>query len=111
MLYVVLRNMRGLYLDLFEIMTTFRVRAATQNDVLGMAKVRVDTWKAAYNGIIPDDFLESMSYQTVAERWRDTYRRFNESLGGKVVREKTQEIGGKLIKDIGYGWEGIDALL
>ena len=176
-------------------MATFHVREATQNDVLGMAKVRVDTWRAAYKGIIPDDFLEGLDYQRVADRWRDTfwedrnpaiavfvaeneqaeivgiaicgpeqsqdafyqseiyvlyvlpqyqtqgigrklvdaciqhlvhklnlkslliwviaenpYRRFYESLGGKAVKEKTQEIGGKLIKEIGYGWEAIDAL-
>ena len=177
-------------------MATFHVREANQNDVLGMAKVRVETWRAAYKGIIPDDFLEGLSYQTVTERWSDTfweernsafavfvaeneeeeiigiaicgpeqsqdavyqseiyvlyvlpqyqnqgigrklvaaciqhlvhnskikslliwviaenpYRRFYESLGGKAVREKTQEIGGKLIKEIGYGWEETDALL
>ena len=37
-------------------MSDFRIREAHQNDVVGMAKVRVDTWQAAYMGIVPDDF-------------------------------------------------------
>jgi hypothetical protein len=34
-------------------MSDFRIREAHQNDVVGVAKVRVDTWQAAYKG---DDF-------------------------------------------------------
>ena len=177
-------------------MSAYRIREATQNDVLGMAKVRVDTWRAAYKGIIPDDFLEGLSYQNISEGWRKTiweernpavaafvaeseqrnivgvavcgheqsqdvvyrgevyllyvlpayqeqgigrklvaacvhhlvqnlkvkslliwviaenrYRRFYESLGGKVVRQKTEEIGGRMILEIGYGWDRIETLL
>ena len=173
----------------------FCVREANQDDVLGIAKVRVDTWKAVYRGIVPATFLDSLSYQEVAERWKrafwerreprvavfvaetkqqeivgiaicgpeqsqdpmyqaeiyvlyvlpdyqnqgigrelvgacvqhfrqqlrvDTmliwviaenpYRRFYELLGGKVVKEKKKEIGGKMILEVGYGWEQIEAL-
>ncbi len=160
-----------------------------------MAKVRVDTWRSAYKGIVPDEFLEGLSYQAVSERWKkmfweerdpntavfvaenehseivgiaicgmeqnhdpifqgeiyvlyvlpqhqnqgigrelvaacihhlvdnlrvhtmliwvladNPYRRFYESLGGKKVREKAQEIGGKLLTEIGYGWEEVNQL-
>lgn len=177
-------------------MSGFHIREATARDVLGMAKVRVDTWKSAYQGIVPDQFLKNLSYEGIAERWNrvfwedpnsDTaifvaenlqgeiigiaacgpeqghdpvyqgeiyvlyvlpqnqhqgvgralvaacvrhlihrlrmqtmliwvlaenpYRRFYESLGGKVVREKTQEIGGKLLSEVGYGWEELKGLL
>jgi GNAT superfamily N-acetyltransferase len=176
-------------------MSIFHVREARQNDFEGIAKVRVDTWRVAYKGIVPDDFLESLSYQRIAERWREIfwedkspgmatfvaeneredivgiavcgpeqnddpvyrgeiyilyvlpryhrqgighalvaacvqhlvqqlvvetlliwtiaespYRRFYESLGGKVVRGTTKEIGGKLIPEVGYGWEEIHQL-
>lgn len=171
-------------------MSAFRIRESTQNDVPGMAKVRVDTWRSAYKGIVPDEFLERLSYQSTAEGWQkafwenrkpgvavfvaeneqkeivgiaicgpeqsqdpiyrgeiyvlyvlpqyqnqgigrehvaacvqhliqqlavetmliwvmaeNPYRRFYESLGGKLVREKTKEIGGELISEVGYGWE------
>jgi GNAT superfamily N-acetyltransferase len=173
-------------------MFVFRIREAYQNDFEGIAKVRVDTWRVAYKGIVPDDFLESLSYQQIAERWKkifwedkrpgvaifvaeneqkeivgiavcgpeqsqdpvyrgeiyilyvlphyqrqgighalvaacvqhlvqqsavetmliwaaaeSPYRRFYESIGGKLVREKSKEIGGKMIPEVGYGWEKI----
>ena len=176
-------------------MCAFRVREAIEDDIVGVAKVRVDTWRAAYKGIIPDEFLESLSHQSVAERWKkafwenknaavgafvaeneqqeivgiamcgpeqsqdavyqgeiyvlyvlpqyqnlgigrrlvaacvqhlmhhlqakslliwviaeNPYRKFYESLGGKPVREKSQEIAGRAIKETGYGWEDISIL-
>ena len=176
-------------------MPMVQIREAKKEDIFNMAKVRVDTWKSAYKGIVSDEFLENLSYEGTAERWKqvfwkdrnaDTaafvaenldgkvigiavcgpeqgndpvyqgeiyvlyvlpenqhqgvgrslvaacvqhliqnlrmqsmliwvlaknpYRRFYESLGGKAVREKTQEIGGKLLSEVGYGWEELKGL-
>jgi len=38
------------------------------------------------------------------------YRKFYQALGGRLVREKTVEVGGKTITDVGYGWEYIYGL-
>lgn len=177
-------------------MSTFHIRQATPEDALGMARVRVDTWRATYRGIVPDEFLENMSSQKIAERWKKTfwenpdpsvgfftaengqneiigiafcgpersgdplykgevyvlyvlpsqqrqgiggrlmsacarhllevlqvntmlvwvaaenpYRRFYEVLGGNLLGEKMVEIGGKMISEVGYGWEDIHPLL
>ena len=35
-----------------------------------MAKVHVDSWRTTYKGIVPDDFLDGMSYATSEARWR-----------------------------------------
>jgi ribosomal protein S18 acetylase RimI-like enzyme len=179
-----------------QTISAFRIREATENDISDVAKIRVDTWRATYKGILPDDFLEGLSDQNIAERWRKSfwenrnpavgafvaeneqqeivgiamcgpeqnqdnvyqgeiyvlyvlpqyqnrgigrklvaacaqhlvqnlkakslliwviaenpYRKFYESLGGKPVWEKTQEIGGRLIRETGYGWEEISRLL
>ena len=176
-------------------MSVFHIRAAHQNDVLGMAKVRLDTWRATYRSIVPDEFLKGLSYQSTSERWQkafwenrkpgvavfvaenelkdivgiaicgpeqsqdpiylgeiyvlyvlpqhqnqgigrelvaacvrhliqklkvetmlvwviaeNPYRRFYESLGGKLVRKKTKEIGGKVIAEVGYGWQEVHQL-
>jgi ribosomal protein S18 acetylase RimI-like enzyme len=176
-------------------MPVFTIRAAQQDDIPGMARVHVETWRAAYAGILPADFLAGLSVQTAVENWRkafaglktpdeavfvaetetgeiagiamcgplrdpdpvyqgeiyllyvlpkhqnqgvgrrlfaacarhlaqrlnlqtmlvwvmaeNPYRKFNESLGGKPAREKTVEVGGKTITDVGYGWEAIDRL-
>jgi len=54
-------------------MPVFTIRNAHQNDAAGMAKVHVDTWRAAYQGIIRADFLETLSYQSTSERWQETF--------------------------------------
>ena len=51
--------------------------------------------------------VESMLIWVIAE---NPYRRFYESLGGKLVRKKTKEIGGKVIAEVGYGWQEVHQL-
>jgi GNAT superfamily N-acetyltransferase len=177
-------------------MSDFHIREAQPGDALGMAIVRVETWKATYRGMVPDAFLEALSAESIAERWRkgfweapdrkvgvfvaenerseivgiaicgpgqekdpvyegeiyilyvlpvyqsqgigkalvsecirhlrhrhgfktmlvwvmaeNPHRKFYESLGGKPVREKQQEIGGRAIVETGYGWDDIEPLL
>lgn len=46
------------------------VREAKIADVAEMARVRVDTWKAAYRGIVPDDYLDALSYEKTETNWR-----------------------------------------
>ncbi len=40
------------------------VRRATIGDVGGIARVLVDGWKSAYEGLLPDAFLSSFAYAT-----------------------------------------------
>lgn len=54
-------------------MPEVHVRQARQEDANGMARVRVDTWRATYKGIVPDEFLENISYQSTADRWKTTF--------------------------------------
>ena len=51
--------------------------------------------------------VETLLVWVVAE---NPYRRFYESLGGRLVREKAVEVGGKTVLDVGYGWEEIHRL-
>jgi ribosomal protein S18 acetylase RimI-like enzyme len=176
-------------------MSTVRIREATLSDTDGMARVRIDTWRSAYRGILPEDYLAGLSYDQTASRWRETlwkalrpgsfvyiaedeagqiigiaiggpeqsadlqyrgeiyvlyvlpeyqrqaigrrlvtacalrllqngldslliwviaanpYRRFYETLGGKVVRYKEKEIGGITVPEVGYGWQDIRCLV
>ena len=45
------------------------IRRATLEDVKGIAKVHVDTWRTAYKNIIPDSFLASLSYEKRETSW------------------------------------------
>ncbi len=47
------------------------IRSATADDAPGIARVHVDTWRTAYRGIVPDGFLDNLSYQGRESRWHD----------------------------------------
>lgn len=40
------------------------IREATAEDLYGMARVHVETWKSAYRGIVPDERLERLSVES-----------------------------------------------
>jgi ribosomal protein S18 acetylase RimI-like enzyme len=46
------------------------VRLATLEDAAGIAWVYVATWRTTYRGLLPDDFLASLSEEHYTERWR-----------------------------------------
>lgn len=45
------------------------IRKAVLNDAKGIAKVHVDSWRTTYKNIIPDEFLNNLSYQRREELW------------------------------------------
>ncbi|WP_404312011.1 GNAT family N-acetyltransferase [Agrococcus terreus] len=47
---------------------TAHVREATIGDAAGIARVRVETWRAAYAGLVPQAMLDRMDIQREAER-------------------------------------------
>lgn len=47
-----------------------RVRTATLDDIPAIACIHVDSWRATYRGIVPDPFLDQLSYADHAERWQ-----------------------------------------
>ncbi|GGA64191.1 GNAT family N-acetyltransferase [Ornithinibacillus halotolerans] len=47
------------------------VRVATIQDAKGIARVHVDSWRTTYKGIVPNSFLENMSYADREERWKE----------------------------------------
>lgn len=46
-----------------------KIRKATPFDAYDIAKVQVDTWKTTYKNIVPDDFLEKMTYESREKQW------------------------------------------
>ena len=45
-------------------------RKAQNSDLSGIVKVNVDAWKTAYQGIIPEKYLQSLSYEDKEENWK-----------------------------------------
>jgi hypothetical protein len=48
-----------------------RIRQAVENDAAPLSKVVVDTWRSTYTGIVPQDFLNKLSYESIAGVWRE----------------------------------------
>jgi GNAT superfamily N-acetyltransferase len=47
-------------------------RRAQVSDASAIARVSVDTWRSAYRGIVPEQYLASLSYDDRAERLRSS---------------------------------------
>ena len=46
------------------------IRSARPEDALRIATIHVDAWRAAYRGIIPDEFLRSLSIEKRHAVWQ-----------------------------------------
>ena len=51
------------------------VRRATDADATAIAKIHVDAWRAAYGGIVPASFLDSLSIEAREKVWRGNLER------------------------------------
>lgn len=45
------------------------IRPATPEDVLPVARVHVESWRATYRGLMPDDVLDNLDVERRAQRW------------------------------------------
>lgn len=56
---------------------TANIRDATIDDVAGIARVRVETWRAAYGGLVPQEILNRMDVERETarrmEHWADMH--------------------------------------
>jgi L-amino acid N-acyltransferase YncA len=75
-------------------MDKYSVREATVADAKGIALVHVDSWKETYSGIIPQDFLDSLSYDKRAEGWTEIIKADRPFEKIFVLENKDQKIVG-----------------
>ncbi len=72
------------------------VRKALPGDVKGIAKVHVDSWRTTYKGIVPDEYLNNLSYESKEKIWLEGIKQKNvyvaEDGKGEIVGFST---GGK----------------
>ncbi|MDP4094637.1 MAG: GNAT family N-acetyltransferase, partial [Bacillota bacterium] len=45
------------------------IREAIRDDLLSVARVQVESSRSAYRGIMPDSYLDNMSYEIKAREW------------------------------------------
>ncbi|HWK21861.1 MAG TPA: GNAT family N-acetyltransferase [Ureibacillus sp.] len=86
-----------------------KIREATIEDAKAIAKVQVDTWRTTYKNIVPDDFLDNMSYEHQESIWvriipqcyvyvaeTTTGRIIGFASGGKAVNGEYDDYPGEL---------------
>ncbi len=79
------------------------IRPAKASDAPGIARVHVETWRTAYRGIVPQQYLDALDASARAERWQDEIAKGDSYLfvaeeadtvcgfiGGGIVRESIQ---------------------
>jgi ribosomal protein S18 acetylase RimI-like enzyme len=67
------------------------IRSATARDAPAIARVHVSSWLSTYRGLLPDDFLESLSETNYTERWN---RVIAEGTSKVVVAEDGSDVVG-----------------
>lgn len=101
-------------------MTT--VRLAVPDDALAIARVHVDSWRSTYAGIVPQDFLDGLSYERRAEVWRRSLTNPESQSVMVVAEDETgriigfavggpERIGGALLKEVAYGWQDLRQMI
>ena len=45
------------------------IRRARNEDIEEIARIYIDTWKTTYQGLVPDPFLDSLSYHEAEMKW------------------------------------------
>ncbi len=48
----------------------YSIRLSTLDDLPAMSRVHVDTWRSTYSGLVPDSFLDQLSYEQSENRMR-----------------------------------------
>jgi hypothetical protein len=72
-------------------MSEFTIRQAEQSDCEGIARVHVDSWREAYAGIVPDEYLASLSIERRKSMWEKI---LSQSDDFTLVAEVNDEIVG-----------------
>lgn len=75
-----------------------QVRAARPADLLGAAEARIASWRAAFTGLVPQDFLDAMDAEAIASAWR-------ESVAAGRSRLYVAELDGRIVGYAGVGPE------
>lgn len=66
-----------------------KIRKATVADAAGIARVHVDSWRATYKNIVPDTYLNQLTYDAREQLWNENLKDDNnyvaENEEGKIL--------------------------
>ncbi|NRD79722.1 GNAT family N-acetyltransferase [Bacillus sp. BRMEA1] len=69
------------------------IRIASKEDIKYVSRVYVDSWRTTYRGLVPDDYLDELSYEDAEKRWIDFLNNENEPFIYVAINDKGKIIG------------------
>jgi GNAT superfamily N-acetyltransferase len=85
------------------------IRSPEPTDADGLGRVHVRAWQAAYRGgLMPDDYLDSLSAEDRATMWRDALQSPPRPRATRLVAEVNGEVAGFALVGPAGGDEGAD---
>lgn len=55
-----------------------KIKKASEEDIKSIARVYIDGWKTTYPGLVPDDYLDRLSYEEAEQKWLNFLNHENE---------------------------------
>jgi hypothetical protein len=55
-----------------------QIHRAAPDGAFSLAKVHIDPWRSAYNGLVPDSHLDNLDYERRAQQFRESLVQNNE---------------------------------
>jgi ribosomal protein S18 acetylase RimI-like enzyme len=84
------------------------IRIASKEDYKGVSRVYVNSWRTTYRGLVPDDYLDELSYEDAEKRWTDFLNNENEPFIYVAINDTGKIIGfasGKSIDENNFDGE------
>jgi ribosomal protein S18 acetylase RimI-like enzyme len=79
------------------------IRQAAVGDAAQIARVHVESWQTTYRGIMPDSFLDQLSYERRAEYWVET---LSNATGSQFMYVAEVDSGTPYAKIVGFAMGG-----
>jgi len=70
---------------------------AKKSDLNGIIRVNVETWKTAYKGVVPDDYIRGFAVRSQDKRWQNQLKNMIEENIFFIAENKKSEIVGFVI--------------
>jgi ribosomal protein S18 acetylase RimI-like enzyme len=70
-----------------------RIRDATVEDAGAIARLQLESWRDAYRGLLPDDYLDSLDENDRTAQWQATIAEADERVSVLAAEEDDQIVG------------------
>lgn len=87
---------------------SLKIKKASEGDIKDIARVYVDSWKTTYQGLVPDSYLDKLSYEKTEQKWLDFLNNEEEPFIFIAVNDAAKVIGfasGKSLDDENFNGE------